>query len=117
MNTGGWILLSLIFGVLLLIVQRAEQKRRLVTLIIIAFVGLIVARYAIYRMANDCIEPTVKLICQSKLSKDLSLTIAYNTLNRALLTAAIFNGLFWVFIGRSNPPGSSDAIKVYGMDD
>jgi len=35
----------------------------------------------------------------------------------ALLIALILNGAFWLFIGRYNPPGSSDDIQVIGLDD
>jgi hypothetical protein len=35
----------------------------------------------------------------------------------ALVIALALNGLFWVFIGRYNPPGSSEEIDVIGLDD
>jgi hypothetical protein len=35
----------------------------------------------------------------------------------ALLIALFFNLLFWVLIGRYNPVGSSDNIRVLGLDD
>ncbi len=34
-----------------------------------------------------------------------------------LLIATVFNGLFWLLIGRYNPVHSSDEIRVLGMDD
>jgi hypothetical protein len=116
LNTGGWIVLSLVFGSLLLLVQRAERKRRRLTFIILAFVGLIVWRYAIYRLSGDCIE-AFALVCQASWIRQRALTIAINTVNMALLTSVIMNVVFWVLIGRSNPPGTSESIYVYGMDD
>lgn len=35
----------------------------------------------------------------------------------AFLIALFVSFLFWLLIGRYNPVGSSDSIKVYGMDD
>lgn len=116
MNTGGWLLLSLIFGILLLIVQRSERKRRLVTLIILLFVGFVVWRYALYRMLIDCHE-LFENVCRVRWYQQARAATAYNTINAALLTAVGVNLLFWILFGRSNPPGSSDAIKVYGLDD
>src|SRR5712691_9920891 len=54
LNTGGWLLLTVIFSALLITVQRVERKRRNAALIILGIVGFIVARYAIYRMESDC---------------------------------------------------------------
>ncbi len=116
MNTAGWVLLTVTFGGLLLLVQRTERKRRMVTLAIMIFVGLITWRYAIYRLSNDC-DQIFRAVCYSNLVRQPALAIAYNTLNLSLLTAVMLNIVFWVLIGRSNPPGTSDAIQVYGMDD
>ncbi len=116
MNTGGWLLLTAIFSLLLLLVQRSERKRRLVTFVIMAFVALVVWRYAIYRMSNDCDLP-FRLICSYNWVRQRMTAIAITTVNWSIASALVFNLLFWVLIGRSNPPGSSDAIKVYGMDD
>jgi hypothetical protein len=116
LNTGGWLLLSLVFGILLLIVQRSERKRRNVTLIILLFVGFVVWRYAVYRMLIDCNE-LFEVVCRARWYQQSRAIIAYNTINIALLTALLANLLFWIFFGRSNPPGSSESIKVYGLDD
>jgi hypothetical protein len=35
----------------------------------------------------------------------------------ALILGLILTGLFWLLIGRYNPVGSSDNIKVMGLDD
>jgi hypothetical protein len=116
LNTGGWLLLSLVFGTLLLIVQRSERKRRNVTLIILLFVGFVVWRYALYRMLIDCNE-LFAIVCRAQWYQQARAAIAYNTINAAILTALIANLLFWIFFGRSNPPGTSESIYVYGLDD
>ena len=116
MNTGGWWLLTVIFSALLLTVQRVERKRRNAALIILGIVGFIVARYAIYRMESDC-ALIFPIVCHMGWIPQQSINIAYNTLNLAILSALVFNLFFWVLIGRSNPPGSSDSITVIGPDD
>ncbi len=116
MNTGGLLALTGIFGLLLLLVQRTERKRRLVSLIVLAFVGLIVWRYAMYRLSNDC-DLVIRQWCSLIWLRQRMLTTAINTINLSILLAFVLNLLFWVFIGRSNPPGSSDSIKVFGMND
>ena len=120
-NTGGWLLLTVVFGFLLFLVQRSERKRRLPTFLILAFVGLIVWRYAIYRMSGDCGQaeqsPVLQIVCQTDLFRRRAEAIAYNTANLSVFSAIFLNLFFWVFIGRSNPPASSDAIRVYGLDD
>ena len=117
MNTGGWLLLTGLFGVLLFLVQRSEQKRRLVAFIVLLFVAIIIWRYAIYRMSGEC-DLMLKALCDANLMiRRRAEQIALSTTNWAILTALILNGLFWVLIGRSNPPRSSDVIQVLGMKD
>ncbi len=92
MDAGTILLLTLSFGILLLLVQRSEVKRRKVVMILLLPVVGIVIHYANAR--------------------------AY--LREALVgfvLALVLNGLFWLFIGRYNPVGSSDSIKVLGLDD
>ena len=116
-NTGGWLLLTGLFGALLFLVQRSEQKRRLVTFFILAIVALVVWRYALYRMSGEC-DLVLKALCDANLLfRRRAEQIAIYTTNVAILTAVIFNILFWIFIGRSNPPRSSDVIQVLGMKD
>jgi hypothetical protein len=116
LNTGGWLLLSLIFSGLLLVVQRTERKRRNVAFIILFFVGIVVWRYALYRMQIDCNE-VFEVVCRTIWYRQRLATIATNTTNMAIVTALVFNLLFWVFFGRSNPPGTSESIQVFGMND
>jgi predicted cobalt transporter CbtA len=121
-NTGGWLILTATFSILLLLIQRSERKRRMVTTVIMAAVALVVWRYAIYRMSTEC-TLVAKAACsfasvrgQMAPYEELRNT-AIRTVNWSIVSALIFNLLFWVLIGRSNPPGSSDSIKVLGMDD
>lgn len=89
---GLWLLLGS-FAALLLVVQRAEANRRLATLFILSFIGLLLRNYATYRGWNA-------------------------ELNWAVLAALLLNYLFWLLVGRRFPVGSSaENIKVWGMDD
>jgi hypothetical protein len=115
-NVGGWLLLSAIFSGLLLVVQRAEQKRRLAALAIMAGVAWVVSGYGMYRIANEC-DLLFKIMCQMENFRERARVIASNTTTLAAFTAILFNVMFWVFIGRYNPPGSSDDIKVLGLND
>lgn len=91
-DQGALALLTGLYGTLLLFTQRAERNRRLATLGFMAFCGLLVWRFANFR--------------------ELS---AEN--NWGILAAVALNYLFWVLIGRRFPPGSSEDIYVWGMDD
>ena len=123
MNPGGWLLLSVLFGALLMIVQRAERKRRLVTAIVMLLVGILIWQYALYRMGNDCdilyklTCNTLRLACGARFGCQQAAGMAISTVNWAIAAALMFNLFFWVILGRYNPPGSSDSIKVLGMDD
>lgn len=92
MDTGILILLVISLGTIFLVVQRTELKRRRFVLIVM-FVVLIVIGWLV------------------------------NTLGtwREAIVAVIISGglnfLFYVLIGRYNPVGSSDNIRVLGMDD
>lgn len=116
-NTGGWLLISAIFAGLLLLVQRSEKKRRNVALIIVAIGSVIIWRYGIYRMSGDC-NQLFEIVCQRGLFfRQKAEVIAVNTVNLSIVTALFVNLVYWVLFGRSNPPGSSDSIKVFGMND
>jgi len=91
MNWGAFLGLTAVFAVLLLIVQRAERKRRLVTLVVMLAGAELVRRYLVYRGWD-----TEGLL--------------------AVFAALVLNLLFWLLIGRSNPPKSSDEIQVLGND-
>lgn len=116
LNTGRWLVLTVVYSALMLIVQRVERKRRIPALIILGIVGFIVARYAIFRIETEC-TIVFPLVCNSGWIPQQAIDNAYQTLNLSLLAASIFNVLFWVLIGRSNPPGTSDSIIVLGKED
>jgi len=92
MQIGIIILLSSVIGLMLLLVQRSERKRRVLVAIGTLLVGEVIRRYVWYREYHA--EGWI-----------------------ALSVALVINGLFWLLIGRYNPVGSSDRIHVYGLDD
>jgi hypothetical protein len=92
MDTGIALFLTFIIGVMILIVQRVEAKRRLIIALGMLVGGELVRRYVWYRGVHS--EAWV-----------------------ALIAALVLNFLFWILIGRYNPVGSSDRIQVIGMDD
>jgi hypothetical protein len=117
-NAGGTLLLTVIFAALLLVVQRAERKRRFITFVMLFFVGWIVYAYGIFRMTAECNLTHFTMLCDSWWIDANAATMANNSIVRAILYAVLFNLLFWLFIGRYNPPGSSEEnIKVLGMND
>lgn len=92
MDIGLTILLTVIFGLILLLIQRSERRRRLIVFLLFLVVGEMIRRYAFFRNA-------------------------YTEVWIGLIIALVLNGLFWLFIGRYNPPGSSEDIQVIGLDD
>ncbi len=75
-----------------LLIQRAEIRRRRTVTILMIFAGVLTFMWA----------------------NGQNLTGA---LVAAFITALIFNFLFWLLIGRYNPVGSSEDIRVIRMDD
>jgi hypothetical protein len=92
MNGGSLVLLTLTFGLVMLLVQRAEASRRSIVLLFLVAMTVLVAWYA-----NG-----------SGVQREAFW---------GFILALVFNLLFWMFIGRYNPVGSSDNIRVLGMDD
>lgn len=92
MEIGVIVLLSVSFGIMLMVVQRSERKRRLLVALGMLLIGEVIRRYVWYRGYHG--EGWI-----------------------ALGVAFAFNVLFWIFIGRYNPVGSSDRIQVYTLDD
>jgi len=89
MDFGYWLLISFTFGILLILVQRTEEKRKKIVRNFVIAVGiLLLIRYEL-----------------------IGETIA------GYVTALFISYLYWLLIGRYNPVGSSDEIKVYGLDD
>jgi len=91
-NVGTLVLLAIAFTLMLLLVQRAEAKRRLVVAVIMLVPAELLRRYVFYRDVHT--EAWI-----------------------ALIFALVFNAAFWLLIGRYNPVHSSDEIQVIGMDD
>jgi hypothetical protein len=121
LNTGGWLLLSVLFGAELMLVQRSERKRRFATALFMVIGAVIIWRYGLYRMGSDC-STDYLLLCRAAIIdsmpfQPLTQATAVTTINLAILTAVIFNIVFFFFFGRYNPPGSSDSIVVIGMQD
>ncbi|MFC1959972.1 hypothetical protein ACFLYO_04615 [Chloroflexota bacterium] len=88
MNWEAWLGLTVVFASLILIVQRAEASRRLFTLVAMLIGMELVRRYIVYR------------------GWDREGLWAFGA-------ALLINLLFWVLIGRSNPPlSSADEIEV-----
>ncbi len=92
MDGGSLILLTLSFTVLFVMVQRAEAKRKRIVRYIVVLLILFIAWYA----------------NATGLQREAIL---------GFILAVIISFLFWLLIGRYNPVGSSDDIRVLGMDD
>jgi H+/Cl- antiporter ClcA len=116
LNFGGWLLMTILFSALMLVVQRTERKRRRLAAVIMIIVGITVWQYGVYALSRDCAwwwKPLCNtLVASQKLGSD-----AVWLVNMALLGAVVVNILYWAFLGRYNPPGSSDDIQVLGRDD
>ena len=93
MNVGTLVLLTASFGIMLLLIQRSEAKRRLLVVFVMLLPAELIRRFAIIRGVGS--EALVGLII-----------------------ALVLNFLFWLLIGRYNPVRKSDEeIRVIGMDD
>jgi hypothetical protein len=84
-------LLFAIYAGMILLVQRVERKRKILTLWFMGFAAWLTWRTAEYR------EVPIEN-------------------NWAVLAALGATFLFWLLIGRRFPPGTSDVIEVYGME-
>jgi len=86
-------LISVLVTLLLVMIQRAEPaRRRLVGGFVIICLQII--RHNAF-IKGDLHEETLL----------------------AFVLSLILSGLFWLLVGRYNPPGNSDEIRVIGMDD
>lgn len=92
MDVGSLILLALSFTVLFIMVQRAEAKRKRIVRYVVILLMLFIAWYA------------------NTTSLQREAIIGF-------IIAVVISFLFWLLIGRYNPVGSSDDIRVLGMDD
>src|SRR5690606_23728962 len=85
-------ILTFLFTIIFLMIQRAESKKRLIVFLSMLIPLFAIGIYMVYRDA----------IAEGVVAFGLSL---------------LLNFLFWVLIGRYNPVGSSDEIQVLGLDD
>lgn len=92
MDTGSLVLLTLSFTILFIIVQRAEASRKRIVRFIVFLLVLFIAWYA-------------------------HMTELQSEAVFGFVIGAVLSFLFWLLIGRYNPVGSSDDIRVLGMDD
>jgi hypothetical protein len=92
MNLGGLLILTGFNTALVLLVFRVESKHR--------------------RIVAACVLIGLFMVYQYGLGNRAESEAIF-----ALVLAVIFNFVFWVLIGRYNPPRSDDEIKVIGLDD
>ncbi len=92
MDWGITFLMTISFGVIFILIQRSETSRRRIVWGSMIVVMLIIGYWAV----------TAQTIGETLVG---------------LVFGLILTGLFWMLIGRYNPVGSSDNIKVLGLDD
>ncbi len=92
MDGGSVLLLSLSFFLIFFFIQRAEVNRRRIVIFSMLLVVILIVWYA-----NNASLQREALI--------------------GFFVGLILSFLFWLLIGRYNPVGSSDSIRVLGMDD
>ena len=92
MDTQYLFFVVILITALLIAMQRTEAGRRKFVLLLLVIVGLLLRHNAFL--------------------KDLHTETALG-----MGIGAVISWLFWMFIGRYNPVGSSDDIKVMGLDD
>ena len=86
-------LISVVITLLLIMIQRAEPaRRRLVAGFV--FICLLIIRHNAF-IKDDLHDETLL----------------------AFVLGLFLSALFWLLVGRYNPPGNSDEIRVIGMDD
>lgn len=92
MDGGLLVLLTVALTVVVLIIQRTEaRRRRRIAILFLLFVPILLWY--------------------------INLRQAWGEAITGFFVALFLNLLFWVFIGRYNPVGSSDDIRVLGLDD
>lgn len=84
--------ITALLGLLFLIIQRAEPKKRLIVFLTFSILFALIRDWV---MSRDAVKEGWV----------------------GLILAILLNFLFWVLIGRYNPVRSSDEIKVLGLDD
>ena len=82
----------MLFTLLIFLIQRTEATKRRVILLLMVIPTLLIRNWVVYRDRE-----TEALV--------------------ALVVALLLNFMFWALIGRYNPVGTSDQIRVLSMDD
>ena len=93
MEIGYLLLIAVTFGLLFITIQRTEKTKRRIVWLLVILAGLVIRQNAFIQ--NDLHEETLF----------------------GFLGGLLIAGIFWSFIGRYNPVGTSDEIKVIGLDD
>ena len=86
-------LISVLVTLLLIMIQRAEAARRRLVAGFVLICLLIIRHNAFLK--GDLHDETLL----------------------ALVLGLLLSALFWLLVGKYNPPGNSDEIRVIGMDD
>jgi uncharacterized membrane protein (DUF106 family) len=92
MNWGSFIVLTGWFGMMFFLIQRTETRRKRIVTVLMVFAGVLTFMWAAGQGLTG-------------------------VLVAAVITSLILNLLFWILIGRYNPVGSSEDIRVIRMDD
>ncbi len=87
------LLIAVTFGLLFITIQRTEKTKRRIVWLLVIVIGLLIRHNAF--LQNDLHEETFF----------------------GFLGGLLIAGIFWGLIGRYNPVGTSDEIKVIGLDD
>ena len=91
MDWGAFLAIAVVLTSMILVVQRSDPKRRRFTFLVMLVGFEVMRRYALYRDWQT--EGWV-----------------------AFAAALVLNLLYWILIGRSNPPHSGDEIEVLGNE-
>ena len=86
------VIFIVLFTTLIFLIQRTEATKRRIILLVMVIPIILIRNWVVYR---------------DRQSEALA----------ALLIALLLNFIFWVLIGRYNPVGTSDQIRVLTMDD
>ena len=93
MDIGYAALITVVVALLLVMIQRVVPQRRKLAIVIVVGCFLLIRQNAFIK--GDLHDETLL----------------------AFIAGGLLSGLFWLLIGRYNPVGSGDDIRVIGMDD
>ena len=92
MQVSYFLLLLFAIGFMMFLFQRTEAKKRRIVVLVMVVPCILIFNFIRYRGLHAEAQA-------------------------AFVIALVVNVFFWLFIGRYNPPKSSDEIQVLGMDD